>query len=156
MSLPLDNKIGIMGVDLNEHCCLLVGASQIMESSVLSLIERSLRTLPFIPLLLQSLEDMEDWPFSVGVQRRGSRTSTSDSNGLNKASLYPPQRSPHPNYMPDTSTLLQFLFFLTPYPCNSSFSSSSDHASPFAWAQSPRGLHNTRVLLVDFASQSAA
>lgn len=32
-------------------------------------------------------------------------------SGLNKAPLYPPERSPHPNYTPDTSTLLHLLLF---------------------------------------------
>ena len=86
-----------------------------MGSFVLSVTERSLRTLPFIPLLLQSLL----WKWKIGpkawvcVEELGGRASTSDLSGLNKASLYPPQRSPHPNYTPDTSTLLHLLLFLT-------------------------------------------
>lgn len=86
-----------------------------MGSFVLSVTERSLRTLPFIPLLLQSLL----WKWKIGPkawvceEELGGRASTSDLSGLNKASLYPPQRSPHPNYTPDTSTLLHLLLFLT-------------------------------------------
>lgn len=86
-----------------------------MGSFVLSVTEGSLRTLAFIPLLLQSLL----WKWRIGPQtwvceeELGGHASTSDLSGLNKASLYPPQRSPHPNYTPDTSTLLHLLLFLT-------------------------------------------
>lgn len=88
------------------HCFFPISAFQVMGSFVLSVTERSSRTLPFIPVLLQSLL----WKWKIGPQawvceeELGTRASTSDLSGLNKASLYPPQRSPHPNYTPDTST----------------------------------------------------
>lgn len=134
-----------------------------MGSFVLSVTERSLRTLPFIPLLLQSLL----WKWEIGPkawvcgEELGGRAGTSDLNGLNKASLYPPQRSPHPNYTPDTSTLLHLLFFLTapppPPPPQPPLHQvpSSDHGSPFAALRAPRGPHNIR-LLVAFALQHFA
>lgn len=136
---------------LKEHCCLPISAFQIMGSFVLSVTERSLRTLPFIPLLLQSLL----WKWKIGPQawvceeEPGSRASTSDLSCLNKASLYPPQRSPHPNYTPDTSTLLQLLLFPTPHPTQPLHHPvpSSHHASPSAWTRSLRGLTAGGVLL---------
>ncbi|KAK5891771.1 hypothetical protein CesoFtcFv8_012214 [Champsocephalus esox] len=89
-----------------------------MGSSLLSVTERRLRTLPFIPLLLPSLL----WKWKIGPQawvcaeELGGRAGTSDLSGLNKASLYPPPRSPHPNYTPDTSTILHLLPLLTAPP----------------------------------------
>lgn len=101
------------------HCCFPISAFQVMGSFVLSVTERSLRTLPFIPLLLHSLL----WKWKIGPQawvceeELGDHgAGTSNLSGLNKASLYPPQRSPHPNYTPDTSTLLHLHSFLTAPP----------------------------------------
>ena len=137
------------------HCCLPISAFQVMGSFVLSVTERSLRTLPFIPLLLQSLL----WKWKIGPkawvceEELGGRASTSDLSGLNKASLYPPQRSPHPNYTPDTSTLHHLLLFLTAPSAPSS--SQLWSCLSLCWARSPGELHNIR-LPVAFASQSAA
>ncbi|KAI9520143.1 hypothetical protein NQZ68_020037 [Dissostichus eleginoides] len=125
-----------------------------MGSSPLSVTERSLRTLPFIPLLLLSLL----WKWKIGPQawvcaeELGGRAGTSDLSGLNKASLYPPPRSPHPNYTPDTSTiLLNLLPFLTA-PLQHHALPSSDHGSSFA--QSPRGLYNIRLLMHSRSKQT--
>lgn len=69
----------------------------------------------------------------------GGHASTSDLSGLNKASLYPPLRSPHPNYSPDTSTLLHLLLFLTATPPPSAHHPvpSSDQGCPFAVLKAP-------------------
>lgn len=71
-----------------------------MGSFVLSVTERSSGVSALHPFVVtESPVEMEDGPGCVGVQR-GEEWSA-----LNKASLYPPQRSLHPNYTPDTSTL---------------------------------------------------
>lgn len=57
-------------------------------------------------------------------EEQGGRAGTSDFSGLNKASLYPPLRSSHPNYTPDTSALL----LLISHPLR--LVPISDHASP--------------------------
>lgn len=60
--------------------------------------------------------ETEDWPTGVGERGRGRRPCEHIGlSGLNKASLDQPPRSPHPNYTPDTSTLLH-LFSRTPPP----------------------------------------
>lgn len=111
-------SLGLKEKGRSIYCCFPISAFQVMGSFVLSVTERSLRTLAFIPLLLQSLL----WKRRIGPQawvceeELGGHASTSDLSGLNKASLYPPLRSPHPNYSPDTSTLLHLLLFLTATP----------------------------------------
>lgn len=124
-----------------------------MRSFVLSLTERSLRTLPFIPLLLQSLL----WKWKIGPnawacgEEPGGRASTSDLSGLNKASLYPPQRSPHPNYTPDT--VYPPPSPLPPHrPSTSTIQPCSDHDSPSV-LEAPEG-RAAEVLLVAPASES--
>ena len=116
--------------------------------------------------------EIEDWPKRVGEGVRaaepGGRVSTSDLSGLNKAFLYPPQRSPHPNYTPDTSTLLHLLLFLTA-PEHPPPQPPAHHrcrrltiqfpalimALPSLCLKPPGALHSIG-LLVAFASQSAA
>lgn len=72
-------------------------------------------------------------------EKPGGRASTFDWSGLNKASLYSPQRSPHPNYTADTSTLPYLLLFLTAPPTSTAHHlvPSSDHGSPLAGLKAP-------------------
>ncbi|CAJ1063036.1 hypothetical protein NQZ68_020037 [Xyrichtys novacula] len=158
-----------MGVDFEKKapprrrrrccCCFPISAFQITGSFVLSVEERSSRTLPFIPLLLQSLW----WKWKIGPKAwaceeglaAAARAHQTGAVLIKLPSIHPRDLlTPIIRLTPPPSRRL--LFFLTPStPPSQHPVPSSDHGAPFAVLKAPRGLH-IAGLLVAFVSQSAA